>query len=437
MRKSVESTRRQFLKGAALAAAGAVAAPMFIPSSALGKDGATAPSNRITVGCVGIGKQMVGHVNGFAGDPDWKVLALCDVEKDRLERGRKLVTDKYDQRMGKGNYKGPDTYGDFRELIARADIDSVAIATPDHWHALISVAAMKAGKDVYCEKPLAHNISEARAIADAAKRYNRVFQTGSMQRSDRTFRFACELAINGRLGKVHTIHVNVGGPPQTCNLPAQECPKTLDWDMWLGPAPYRPYNEVLCPFDDWKTFPGWRGFREYGGGGMTDWGAHHFDIAQWGLGMDKTGPVDIIPPDLSVSKMLTYKYANGVVMTHGGAEGKSGTQFIGLEGSVGVNRGNFLLCKPESLAKEIIGPDEIHLYESREHRENWKQCIRTRRETICTAETGCRTVTVCHLGNIAYQLGRQLKWDPEKEVFIGDDEANRLLRRPMREPWEL
>jgi predicted dehydrogenase len=320
-------------------------------------------------------------------------------------------------------------------VLARPDIDAVFITTPDHWHSIIAIEAARAGKDIYCEKPLALTISEARAVAQAVERYGRVFQTGSQQRSDRTFRFACELVRNGRIGRVHTVHVNVGGPPVDCDLPEEPAPPCLDWDRWLGPAPWRPYNAILAPpitDDGWAL---WRNYRDYAGGGMTDMGAHHFDIAQWGLGMDGAGPVQIIPPDGKGVNLLTYRYANGVLMTHTGALEKAGVEFIGDKGRVLVNRYDYLVTEPKELARQGFGPGDVRLCRSDDHHLNWAECIRTRGRPICDAEIGCRSVTVCHLGNIAYQLKRPLRWDPGKEIFVGDEEANRLLRRPMRAPW--
>ncbi len=428
-------TRRSLLKtvsaGAGLAAvSSAPVTPLF---------GGVAPSERITLGFIGIGKMNSSHLEAFSREEDVEILALCDVESERLDRGRDIVSAAYQKagRPGKSASWRPDAYRDFRDLLARADIDAVVIATPDHWHAITSICACRAGKDVYCEKPLANSIGEARAMVEAAARYGRVFQTGSMQRSDRTFRFACELARNGRLGQIHTVHVNVGGPPQDCFLAAEPCPRTLDWNLWLGPAPERPYHSLLCPMDNWKVFPAWRDYREFGGGGMTDWGAHHFDIAQWGLGMDTSGPVEIIPPELSDKKLLAYRYANGVTMYHGGAPDGVGTEFIGTRGRVGVNRSGFLKCDPPQLRAEIIRPQDIQLYASAEHRRDWLECIKKRSVPICPAETGCRSVTVCHLGNIAYQLKRTLRWDPVQEKFIGDEKANQLIHRPFRSPWTL
>jgi len=427
-----EISRRQFIKTAVGTAAASVAFPYLVPSSALGGSGVAAPSERITLGFIGTGKQSQHLMRSFLNSPGTHVLAGCDVDKLKLERGKKIVEDHYAGKNG-GSYKGCDTYGDFREMLARDDIDAVVIATPDHWHAVIVIESAKAGKDIYCEKPLSQTIVEARTMVNTVRRYGRVFQTGSMQRSDWHFRLGCELVLNGYIGELKHVTVGVGGPPADNPLPAQPVPDYLDWDMWLGPALWRPYNEELSPNISFDGFPLWRNHSSFGGGGMTDWGAHHFDIAQWGMGMDESGPVEIIPPDGKDYKVLTYKYASGVTMTRDDA---NGVLFTGTKGEVETNRGH-LRTVPENLMNQQLGPNEIHLYESKNHYTDWLDAIRKRSRPICDIETGCRSVSVCHLGNIAYKLGRPLKWDPKREVFVGDSGANRLLSRAMRSPWYL
>lgn len=423
-------TRRSFLQRAAGTAA-AAATLNIVPSTAWGAN------DRIGLGFVGMGKQMAGHLHVFLNRPQTQVLALCDVEAKRLAVRQGEANAFYADRTGEASYAGVDAYEDFRELVARPDIDAVVIATPDHWHALVALRAMEQGKDVYCEKPLTLTINEGKALVATARRYGRVFQTGSQQRSSREFRTACELVRNGRIGKVHTVHVNVGGPPVECLLPGEPVPEGLNWDFWLGPAPWRPYNSDIAPDMDYPGWPNFRAYRDYSGGMMTDWGAHHFDIAQWGLGMDGSGPVEITPPDGVAYPRLKYRYANGVTMYHGGGQGGSaGVEFIGEEGRVMVNRG-YLETDPPELLEEPLGPEDIRLYESSSHQDNWLECIGSRGKPICHAEIGHRSVTVCHLGNIAYAIKRPLKWDPEAEAFIDDAEANRLLQRPMRAPWTI
>ncbi len=422
-------SRRGFLKEAVGFAGGVAAFPYIVPSQVFGQD---APSGRITLGFIGTGKQSQHLMRSFLNSPGTQVLAACDVDKLKLKRAVDTAQEHYAKQAG-STYKGCAAYGDFRELLARDDIDAVVIATPDHWHAITVIGAAKAGKDIYCEKPLSQTIAEARAMVQAVRRYGRIFQTGSMQRSDDKFRFACELVRNGYIGKVQTVTVGVNGPPEDKPLPAEPVPEYLDWDMWVGPAPWRPYNNDLSPHISFDGFPNWRYHSDFGGGGMTDWGAHHFDIAQWGLGMDETGPVEIIPPDSKDYKVLTYKYANGVIMTRDSA---NGILFTGTEGKVEVNRG-YLKTWPETLQNQQIGADKIHLYDSKNHYTDWLNAIRTRTKPICDIEIGCRSVSVCHLGNIAYKLGRPLKWDPKREVFTNDSEANRLLSRSMRSPWHI
>ncbi|MFC1635693.1 Gfo/Idh/MocA family oxidoreductase [Planctomycetota bacterium] len=432
MLKQKQVSRRHFIKNVVGTAAASMAFPYLVPASALGGAGATAPSDRITLGFIGAGKQSKHLMRSFLNSPGTHVLAACDVDKLKLARGKKIVEDHYASKSG-GSYKGCDVCGDFREILARDDIDAVVISTPDHWHAITVIQSAEAGKDIYCEKPLSQTIAEARAMVNAVRRYGRVFQTGSMQRSDWHFRLGCELVLNGYIGELKHVTVSVGGPAGNPPLPAQPVPDYLDWDMWLGPAQWRPYNEELSPHLSWDGFPNWRNNSRFGGGGMTDWGAHHFDIAQWGMGMDESGPVEIIPPDGKDIKVLTYKYASGVTMTRDRADG---VLFTGTKGTVETNRGR-LRTSPESLKDQKIGPNEIHLYESRNHYVDWLDAVRKRSKPICDIETGCRSVSVCHLGNIAYKLGRPLKWDPKREVFVGDSDANRLLSRPMRSPWYL
>jgi predicted dehydrogenase len=427
--------RRDFLRAAAGTAAVATF-PYVVPSSVLG---AEAPSNRIVLGFIACGKQSQHLMRSFLNSPGAQVVAACDVDKLKLERSSKQIVEKHYADKKDGSYQGCATYGDFRDLLARSDIDAVVISTPDHWHAVTVIESCKAGKDIYCEKPLSQTIREARAMVNAVRLYNRVFQTGSMQRSSQEFRFACELVRNGYIGDIQHVTVNVGGPPEDKRLPAEPVPDYLDWDMWVGPAMWRPYNNDLAPHISFDGFPNWRYHSYYGGGGMTDWGAHHFDIAQWGLGMDGTGPVEINPPDGKERKNLTYKYANGIPMTHGDRAGDArvnGVLFEGTKGKVEVNRG-YLKTWPDNLKDQVIGPDQTHLYNSNNHYTDWLDAIRKRSKPICDIEIGASSVTVCHLGNIAYKLQRPLKWDPAREVFVGDDEANRLLCRTMRSPWHL
>jgi predicted dehydrogenase len=418
--------RRDFLK------ASAAGLPLLLPSFAVAADDKPAPSERLNLGFIGLGTMNRGHLNHFLGQDDVQVLAVCDVDTTRREAAKQTVETKY---------KGCTGYKDFRELLARKDIDAVVIATPDHWHAIPVIEACKAKKDVYCEKPLSLTILEAKTMIDAVRKHERVLQTGSQQRSSPEFRQACELVRNGKIGKLKAVYVNVGSSSKPCDLPEEQLEEGLDWDMWLGQAPKRPYNSVLSPRGVHKHFPNWRNYREYSGGMMTDWGAHHFDIVQWALGMDESGPVEIVPPaDPKAEKGLRYIYANGVEVVH--AEeyepGKKvdGIAFIGADGKVFVNRGK-IRTEPEGLVKEELGEKDVHLYKSPGHQKDWLNCIKNRKRPIADVEIGARSVTVCHLGNLAYWNRRKLTWDPAKWQIVGDEEAAKWIDRERRDPWKL
>jgi len=353
-------------------------------------------------------------------------VATCDVDSKRAAHGKAEI-EKFYQERGESKVEAK-AYGDFREVMARDDIDAVVIAVPEHWHAIIAIAACHAGKDVYCEKPLSLTIHEAHEMVRAVRRHDTVFQTGSQQRSDGNFRRACELVRSGRIGEIKSVNVGVGPPSWEPYLPEEPIPPGLDFDRWLGPAPWVPFNKqrIGSYYED-----GWRRFRDYSGGKMTDWGAHHFDIAQWGLGMDGTQPVEITPPDEARGTPLTYRYANGVMMYHGGA---NGVLFTGTDGKIEVNRGYFRAW-PDKIGKSPIGPSDVHLPESPGHHQDWLRCIRTRRRPLCDVEIGASSITVCHLGNLAWWLGRTLHWDPQQQQFINDEAANRWLDRPKRAPY--
>jgi predicted dehydrogenase len=423
------SRRRDFLKNLLILSGGFVSGAFSLKAKPI------KPSDRITLGIVGLGKQGSGHLWGFLHMPDVQILALCDVDQKKLIAARDRADKIYSDRMGKGNYQSCAIYTDFRELIARPDIDAVLIATPDHWHALMVDLAAKNGKDIYCEKPLSLTVSEARHIVNTVQRYGRIFQTGSQQRSDEKFRFACELVRNGYIGELKTVSVYIQTGfftfPQFCWLPGEPVPATLNWELWLGPAPSRPYHHALAPPIEDERWGRWRNYMDYSGGGMTDWGAHHFDIVQWGLGMDGSGPLEIIPPD-QTGRLLTYLYPGNVTVTM--EDRGNGIHFRGSDGELFVNRSELRLS-PKKLAQVLIQPTEIHLYRSDDHKQNWIDCIRSRSRPICDAEIGARSVTVCHLGNIAQRLKRSLCWDAVEEQFINGEEANRLLRKPMRPPW--
>ena len=417
-------TRRKFLGSAGAAL---VAAPFVARHSFLGAD---APSERIGLGFIGMGTQNRGHLGWFLGQSDCQVLAVSDVDTTRREHAKRTVEERYSKDAA---YKGCAAYADFRELIARKDIDAVVIATPDHWHAIPIVEAAKAKKDIYCEKPLTLTIVEAKLCIDAVRKHGVVFQTGSQQRSDREFRMACELVRSGRIGRLKTVYANVGGPSRWCDLPEEPLEPGLDWNFWLGPAPSRPYHSELSPRGVHTHFPNWRAYREYSGGGMTDWGAHHFDIAQWGIGADESGPVEVIPPEGKEARGVRWVYENGVELVHGGPRG---VLFVGTDGEINVDRG-WIQSKPPEILKAPLGEKDVRLYKSPGHQRDWLACIRERRRAICDVEVGARSVTVCHLGNIAYWERKKLRWDPKAWKLLGDDAPTKLLDRERRDPWQL
>jgi predicted dehydrogenase len=414
-------SRRQFLQSAAAGSA-VFAAPLFIPARAFGAN------ERIVTGHIGVGGQGMGNLKGFLEN----AAAVCDVDSERVAKAVKLVEDRGRECEG---------YGDYRRLLDRNDLDAVVISTPDHWHALTTVHACQAGKDVYVEKPLSLTIAEGRKMVQAARDDNRIVQTGSQQRSSKEFRTACELVRSGRIGKIETVLVGIArtnhpGEP----VPDSDPPPNLDYDMWLGPAPWRPYNVKRVHYN-------FRFFRDYSGGQMTNWGAHHIDIAQWGLGTDDTGPIEVegtgtFHPkgwhEITESCRVTFKYDNGVTMIVGQQQKDipMGTTFIGTAGTIYVNRGK-LSSTPEEIVNAPLSDADVRLYQSDNHKQNFLNCVRSRELPICDVEIGHRSATICHLGNISIRTGRRLQWDPAGEQITNDAEANAMLRRPYREPWAL
>ncbi len=429
MNNNMHTTRRSFLKSAVLAGA-ALGFPTFVPSTVFGQ---TAPSNRINFGLIGLGLMMGGHQGHLLGREDAQVLAVCDVHRDRRENARQSVERTYANKKATGAYKGCEAYNEFERIIERKDIDAVVVVTPDHWHAPISVAAMRSGKDVYVQKPMTLTIREGRIMSDTAKQYGAILQVGSQQRSERAFRKACEMVRNGWIGKVHTAYASLGEfpPPQT--LAEEPTPEGFDYDRWLGPTPWYPYNKKRV---EGNYGGGWRCFWDYGSRKNGDWGAHHFDIIQWALGMDDSGPVEFIPKGYEGNEYQTHIYATGtkVLKNHPDMKGHM-IRFIGEKGEVLVSRGDKLDTTPVALKDRPLGPNDIRLYKSDAHEDNWVQCIKTRKQNICTAEIGHRTATICHLSGIAERLKRPLKWDPAKEEIIGDAEASRWMDRPRRAPY--
>jgi len=436
-------TRRRFLQrvGASAAGVGLCAAE---GGNAVAATPKTSANDRIVLGFIGVGGMGRSHFDRLLFHPEVHVAAAADPDAHHLEAARKQAA---------GLRIAIDTYNDFRELVARDDIDAVFVATPDHWHALAAVAAMKTGKDVYCEKPLTLTIAEGQEMIACARCYARVVQMGTQQRSDQDqFRHACELVRNGRIGALERIVCFFGPNPVRPYQPNEDPPPYLDWVLWLGPAPWRPYNSAIHPYN-------FRYFRDYSGGLLTDWGVHLFDIAQWGAGKDHTGPKRIeAEGEMYVDNLYEYparmhvQYDYGDVVFEwfqgdypgripdGGFEPGQGygTKFYGTDGAVFVNRERYTLHpKPGKTIHEAFGPNDIRLYDAPGHHQDFLNCMRTRRMPICDVAIGHRTTSISHLGNIAYRLGRPLEYDPAAETFPNDPIANRMLAKPMRAPRRL
>ena len=425
--------RRTFLHGTAAVAT--------LPVIGAGLAKAVAASDRINLGFIGVGTMGRGHLGRFLGNAQVQVVAVCDVVKERLDSAVATVEQRYAEQTKAGKYQGVKQYGDFRMLLAQPDLDAVVIATPDHWHTIPCILAARAGKHIYCEKPLTHNISEGRQLVNEIAKAKIAFQTGSQQRSEfgGHFRRAVEYIWNGRIGQVKRVRIGVGDPAKPCDLPTEEVPAGTDWDMWVGPAPMRGYNEVLCPKGVHKHFPQWRLYQEYAGGGLADMGAHHFDIAQWALKMDTSGPTQIIPPhDKDAESGLTFVYENGIEMVHNVFEGdvRADCVFEGTEGMILVSRSG-ISSRPESILQAPLSDTDQRVLPSNNHHKNWIDAILTGSPAICPAEVGHRSAAICHLANIGYRLRRKLKWNPVSEHFDNDPEANQQLAREPRDGWKI
>ncbi|MGB0291974.1 MAG: Gfo/Idh/MocA family protein [Luteolibacter sp.] len=428
--------RRQFLKRST-----AFSVPLIIPASVLGKDGAVAPSERIGVGLIGCGGQGNGVFSSMLGIKEVQGIAVCDPDEKRMEKAKGQLEHRYAKQMAAGTYKGCATFGDFRELCARQDIDAVVVGTPDHWHALNSLEAIKAGKDVYCEKPVTHLFGEGQALYKAVAKHKAIFQTGSQQRSDTRFRIAAEIVLNGLIGKIK--HLEVGLPKgkgtNEEGKVAQDIPEHLDYDMWCGPSRLLPYHKGRLHWN-------WRWCLDYGGGQLMDWIGHHNDIAHWGLGLDKSGPTQVEargfhyaekgmydqPIDYEVFCTYAGGYTSSISNKH-----RMGTKWIGENGWVYVTRGRIEASNKEWI-RESFDRGPIKAYKSRDHRQNFIEGVKTRNECICPAETAHRSITPGHLGYVSDALKRPLKWDPANEVVVGDAEADKLLKAvDFRGSWKL
>ena len=443
--------RRSFLKHSAGGALAASVTPASLKAGAERARVTPAPSDRVVLGLIGVGvRGRDHHLKKLLGNPRVEIAAICDVDRNHAAIAARMVLERGKRR--------PEVYHDFRPLLERRDIDAVVLSPPDHWHSIIAIASMEAGKDVYCEKPLTLTIEEGRRMVNAARQYGTVFQNGSQQRSDPRFHRACELARNNRIGRLTKVATHLGAGFRIGILggiswpgvwqPFQTPPPELDWDYWLGPAPYRDYTPNRCHFE-------FRYHLDHSGGRMTDWGAHHNDIAQWAIGADDSGPVEVDggegvfhmtgPYNTAGVFEVHYRYANGVELVCSSGGG-NGVKLYGTNGWIWVSRLKIEASDP-GILKAGLDPGEIRRYDdfnkyeeipgTDSHHEDWLDCIKSRNKCRADIEIGHRSATVCHLGNISLRLGRPLKWDPKKEEFVGDAAAGILARRPMRAPWRL
>jgi predicted dehydrogenase len=433
--------RRSFLVQAARASGAALAAPSVITSSALGGTAAAPAGERVTVGMIGVGGQAQWHVDRFIAFPDAQVVAVCDVRAAHRDGTKKRIEESYAKKTDQPGYKGCDAYNDFRELLARKDIDAVCICTPDHWHAIIAIEAARAGKDIYLEKPMNISVAEGRAICNAVKEHSRIFQHGTQQRSGATFRFAVGLVRGGKIGKLRRIRVaapaSVAGPV----VQPMAVPPGLDYEMWIGPAPLKPYTDLRCGRGTWYHICDYTI-----GGFIGGWGVHHIDVAQWGNDADATGPIEIagtgvVPRegiyDAPTAFRFEYRYANGVIVSFSDDRQEThGVRFEGDEGWVWCSRDR-VDAEPKSLLQGQPAPSEVGIFKNPRHHRDFIDCIKTRKQTVCPVEVAHRSTTICSLAHIAMLTGVKLRWDPEKERFVSNDEANRMLTRPMRPPWHL
>ncbi len=439
---SNQLSRRKFIKTAAVGVVGVAAFPQFLSSCKQSK-GSASTDGLIRLGFIGLGQQAMYLLNGYIRMPDVKVVAGCDVYGIKRERFKKRVSEYY---ANSENEVTVDVYENYADLIARDDIDAVVIATPDHWHAFIAIQACNAKKDIYLEKPLTFTIKEGQELVKAVRSNGVILAVGSQQRSDANFQHAIKMVHEGKLGTIERINAYVGAPPTPYDLPEEPIPSDLNWPLWLGPSEYVHYNSQLDPVisinpeQNEQIWGAWRWYKELGGGFTTDWGAHMFDIAQWGLEMDGSGPVEIIPAGFKDTKYLTYKYANGVIMTEEPFDEQmtKGVKFWGDKGWIEVSRGHFVASDDSLLPverKEIDGAYETQI----PHLSNFIESVKNRTEPAVPVEVGHSSCIVCTLGNIAYDLGRPIKWDPAAQKFVDDAEAaaNRLFNKTYTEGYVL
>jgi myo-inositol 2-dehydrogenase/D-chiro-inositol 1-dehydrogenase len=449
--------RRKFIQNSMAAAAGTIVIPHIIPASVMGKN---PPSDKINIGWIGNGRQGTGDISATMRFDQAMVVAVSDVDSNRMAIGKKRIEDFYSRKTGQPNYVDVKQYGDYKELLLNKEIDAVMITTPDHWHSQPAIEAALAGKDIYLEKPTSLTIKEGRLLSDVVKRKKVILQVGTQQRSDVQWRYAAELVRNGRIGKLHTVKIGLPGDPSGPPAAEMPIPKNLNYDMWLGSTPKVYYTEIrVHPQNSINDRPGWLRCEQFGAGMITGWGQHHFDSAAWGMDTELTGPISVdavaqFPKsglwDVHGDFMSVAEYANGITMlTSGGYP--NGVRYEGTEGWIFVTRGNYRATASDPVAvnnnakaldasdpkilTSVIGPNEIHLYESNSQQGNWLDCIKSRKEPISPVEIGHRACSVCLVTHISMKLGRKLKWDPAKEKFINDDEANKMLSRPQRAPY--
>ncbi len=440
--QKLKTSRRKFLQSTALATG-----PFILPSHIWAAK--TKPNDKLVMGFIGMGKQNGGLLRNFMGQ-GVQAVAVCDVDTNRRKNAENIVNN---------HNKNSDCRAviDFREITEDQGIDAVCIATPDHWHSVITISALNNKKDVYCEKPLTHNIHESVEVIKAVNKNNRVLQTGSMQRSSSEFRIACELVRNGVIGKVHNVDISVGDPGRPCDLQEEKMEPGLDWDLWCGPGPLRGYSSVLSPRGIHNHFPAWRNYMEYGGGMVTDWGAHHIDIAQWGLGTDDSGPIEAKPPqDWKKSKSkrgAQLVYSNGSTVTH---KNGFGVHFQGADGEVKVNRGRFAFTYKgkeiskferrgdgslgsalQKAEKSFLNNAKTKLYKSNHHIRDFLACVESRKKPITNEIVGARSAICCHLMNQAYYNGEIIKWDPKNNTFADKSGNSKWLTRDYRGQWKV
>lgn len=431
-----------------------VGSAWVVPGVVFGSAARPAPSERITLGCIGIGMMGQGHHRRFLQTPETQVLAVCDVDTWRRENARQLTDQAYGAERRSGRYRGCAAYNDLLELLARTDIDAVVIATGDRWHAVASTLAARAGKDIYCEKPMTLTIEEAQTVVKTVRRYGRVFQTGLQQRSTREFRLACQLVRDGVLGKIERVYIHFPGTSSDVDLPAEPIPKGLDWNRWLGQAPWRPYNHRFHAYGKPPRVVPWDFCRDFGGGNLTSNAVHAFDVVQWALGMDASGPTEIIPPQTGQYADLTYVYPGNIelqvvdrrlrsgrnVIPAGWDESTGienfGAVYVGQHGWIHVGRRGYLKSFPNNIVEPYIANPASGVSVD-DHHQDWLNAIRTRRRPAADVAIGCHSTTVAHLGCIAYWTGRKLRWNPARYEFVDDDEANRMRRRVKRAPWRI